>query len=250
MGKKLHKLGWMLLLAILVLWWTGVVRADPAAPLSVSVGQSYRANFSTGGNGIAAQAGNLTELSINGITVTEVWQGFYGNVTGEFTLQDAQGNSFYQWSTMSAGGEVYASNNSLVNWTAVNCFNFTGNGSEVLNVTLIEPAFNVSDTDVDGFNETFNETYAGQFFIGSRSIDATMQCPQTRTYNSSGVRSEDFVEVLMTDTSNRGLLFVGMLRNDHNGFNNGTHDFQLLVADDGQPGNEDATPYYFFVELT
>ena len=57
-----------------------------------------------------------------------------------------------------------------------------------------------------------------------------------------------FATVLLTD--NHSVIFTALLEVDKDGFRTGTdsHDFQLMVAEDGVY-NLATTPYYFFVEL-
>ena len=46
---------------------------------------------------VPAQAGNITELMINGFSTTQSWQGFYGNVTGTIQLADADYDFLYNF---------------------------------------------------------------------------------------------------------------------------------------------------------
>jgi hypothetical protein len=64
--------------------------------------------------GIPALAGNVTELSISGFSITQSWQGYFGNVTGTIMLSDSSDNVMYNWSLASPEGEIYASTNSSI----------------------------------------------------------------------------------------------------------------------------------------
>ena len=64
----------------------------------------------------------------------------------------------------------------------------------------------------------------------------------------------DFQEILLTD--NASIIFTTIIENDIvgddlevQGFDNQTHDFQMLVGEDGHGGDDSITSYYFFVEL-
>ena len=223
--------------------------ADPAPPLSLTPGASFRANFSTTGNNLSAQAGNLTELMISGVSVTELWQGYYGNVTGKLTLQDANNNTFYEWNLFSSTGEVYASNTSAVTWSNVQCVNFTGNSSEAINVTTLEDMFGTDATDPDGFDETFSSVYSGTFFVGAKKINGSNACPQANLFNSTGPQSLHFTEVLMTDNLSRSIIFTSLTEDNHPGFDGATWDFEMLVADNGHLGDTATTTYFFYVEM-
>jgi len=234
--------------ALLLLLVTAV-SGDPSAPLSIEQGTSSRANLTATGNDVLAQAGNVTELSLNGISITNTWQGYYGNVTGRLTLQNANNNTLYDWSTISSEGEVYASLNDTINWSSVGCVNFTANGSDALNVSLLETQFGIQDGDVDGFNETFNQTFSGEFLVGTVKINVSNNCPMTTLYNSSGAQSVHFQELLLEDTSSDTLIFASIVDNDQDGFIGGPVDFQMLVAEDGHSGDTATTTYYFYTEM-
>jgi len=77
----------------------------------------------------AAIAGNVTELNIVGTTITQTWQGYFGNVSGTVQLADSSDNVLYNWSVASPSGEVYASTNSSIDWSYAQCLNFTSNGT-------------------------------------------------------------------------------------------------------------------------
>src|SRR3990172_921160 len=53
-----------------------------------------------------AQAGNVTALNIDQQRITDIWQGFFGNVSGQIVLENAVGNNFYDWSLSQVTGEV------------------------------------------------------------------------------------------------------------------------------------------------
>ena len=60
-----------------------------------------------------ALAGNVTEITITGFTITQTWQGYFGNITGSITLDDGSGNTLYDWAadaSFSPIGEIYAAN--------------------------------------------------------------------------------------------------------------------------------------------
>ena len=89
---------------------------------------------------LSAVAGNVTQLTVAGTTVTQTWQGYYGNVTGTITLDDASNNTMYDWALASPEGEIYASQ-ATVTWTSGNVQCYDLNQSDVNNsafVTLAE----------------------------------------------------------------------------------------------------------------
>jgi hypothetical protein len=66
-------------------------------------------------------------------------------------------------------------------------------------------------------------------------------------YNGTGASSSSFQEVVLSDGSN--LVYTSLLANDANGFDNKTHDFEMIVGENGHLGDTTSTPYYFYLEL-
>ncbi|HLD55637.1 MAG TPA: hypothetical protein VJB35_05240, partial [Candidatus Nanoarchaeia archaeon] len=75
--------------------------------------------------GVAAIAGNVTEINIVGFSTTQSWQGYFGNVSGTLQLADGSDNVMYNWSLASPEGEIYASVNNSINWVGTQCYNNT-----------------------------------------------------------------------------------------------------------------------------
>ncbi|MBN1543973.1 hypothetical protein JW898_00760 [Candidatus Woesearchaeota archaeon] len=202
-----------------------------------------------------AVAGNVTQLTVAGNTVTQTWQGYYGNVTGTVTLDDANNNTMYDWSLASPEGEIYASQ-ATVTWTSgnVKCYDLELSDAVYSNhVTLaeLETSLGLAAADVDGVDETFPEGagydnfYVGEFLINSA------ECPTTQTYNGSEVKdANSFQEVLLYDNTSNQIVYTAIIEETEPvGFNDLYWDFQMLVGEDGHNGDTATTPYYFYVEL-
>lgn len=248
------------------------VPTEPIGPKFITVEKSTRLdNLSYGPKTTWAEAGNVTELSINATTPTRAWQGYYGNITGKITLDDSNNNTLYDWTDIDPKGEIFASINSSINWPTIRCFNLSGPdaGNSYWTPTTIygtteNNRTGITDEDSDSINATFNWTVHKQFNVGTVIINQSM-CPMTATYvnNASKIKTFDtvFVELLLTDGSSPGgnaLVFTTFIENDDTynntdvvGFDNYTHDFQMLVLEDGHPGaqEDERTLYYFWVEL-
>jgi hypothetical protein len=65
-------------------------------------------------------------------------------------------------------------------------------------------------------------------------------------------------KALLTEHNSQAIIYTAIIENDEEGnrsdvlgFDNETHDFQMLVGDDGHAGSgqDSTTPYYFYVEL-
>ena len=188
--------------------------------------------------GIPAIAGNVTELSIFGYSLTQSWQGYFGNVSGTIMLADGNDNVMYNWSLASPEGEIYATNSSSVEWQGIQCYD------EANNMTFFENMFGIKPDDVDGINETFNLNDHPEFVTNS-ILFAAGSCDNTKLFDSNGIGTFD--EVLLTDGSN--LIFTSLLLEDANGFDNVPHDFEMIVLENGHGTDIATTTYYFWVEL-
>lgn len=218
------------------------VWALPSGPTGVSILGSGRYSTSSAAN-ISAMAGNTTEINLNGTTITQTWQGYYGNVTGTIVLGNSNNQTLYNWNLTSPSGQIYATRvASVPSWTSVRCANQT-------EVDLEDLALGVnSSRDGDSVNRTFtNTTTFNQFFVGSLNINTSQNCRAVHLFNSTGEASPDFAEVLLSDTNN--VIYTGLISNPALGFDNRTHQFEMLVGQDGHLGGPASTPYYFYLEL-
>ncbi|MBN2422003.1 hypothetical protein JXB41_02150 [Candidatus Woesearchaeota archaeon] len=205
-----------------------------------------------------AEAGNITEIDLWSHTQTKHWQGYYGDITGTITLDDAQNWTLYDWYNAEPKGEIYAvcdTNGATPNWSTVECFDYSAN------LATWERFYNMTWNDVDGINETFNTTTHQQFSVGTYSINAST-CPATWTHMNDVYQTDKFSEVLL-QTDDHLLIYVTIIENDDEanntdiiGFDNVAHDFQMLVGEDGTTVNattgdinDVTTRYWFYVDL-
>jgi hypothetical protein len=209
---------------------------------------------------INAYAGNVSEMNIFGYSTTQSWQGFYGNVTGVVQLGDSASHVMYNWSNLNPKGEVYASVNNSVNWANVQCFNYTANGTYCsadnsrggntslcgMNLSQLQTNYNISFDDVDTVNNTFELNNHELFYTGNLQFNSG-QCKNMKVYNSTGAGTYD--EVLLYDPSGRSVVFTSILQKNADGFDQHTHDFEMLVLENGHNGDVSTTPYYFYLEL-
>ena len=229
-----------------------VAFAQPGGPNALNRGQSERAPTQPAVL-VQAEAGNVTSLTITATRITSRWQGYYGNVTGNITLGDANNNILYNWIDASPRGEIYAVNDSAIpSWGDVFCFNFTNNLSDGqprvqrFNGTDLENTLGISQQDVDGVDETFNRTYAGSFEVGGISIGAASGCSVVSLNVDDGYQEQTFNEVLLTD--NNSMIYTSIIENSQTGFQGAPVDFQLIVGENSD--TPAPTNYYFYVELT
>lgn len=230
--------------------------ADPAGADKAVVIDSQRGVLRTTTDGKPAEAGNVTEMVINSTSITKTWQGYYGNVTGKITLDDALNMTMYNWMDAIPQGEIYASNSSTLSWANVNCFNLSGfaNGKETNssgNTTYYEAYLGLSTTSDDGVNDTFITQTHSAFNIGTRGFAADT-CSTVKTYVNNGPQSttSDFIELILYDNSTAVAVFATFINNTVTGFDNKVHDFQLMVPVEGGHDTPPTTDtFYFYVEL-
>jgi hypothetical protein len=181
--------------------------------------------------------------------ITAHWQGYYGNVSGEITLDDGDSNTLFSWALANPTGEIFAVNTSAtVNWANITCVNFTNatSASVKINQTTLDSQFGVMASEVDGFNDTFTKMFAGSIDVGGTIIDSTDNCPLTYLFVNNQSQTTDYQEVLLFDNLS-ALVFATILEpKGTQGFDGSPWDFEMLVA---QKDSVIGT-YYFYVELS
>ncbi len=199
---------------------------------------------------VDAIAGNLTELNITGVAQTKSWQGFYGNVSGEIILADSSGYRFYDWSVAEPQGEVFASVNDTITWTDINCAPISDDSTYRTNWYSF---YGMAESDYDDINDTYNFTNHPEFYVGFSTLN---NCQTAYTFVNNVSQSTDFPAVLLASDSNSTLIFTSILedktagqRQGITGYDGQNYDFQVLVAENGQQGNSQVTPYYFWLEI-
>jgi hypothetical protein len=243
--------------ALFLLNQVAVFAVTPYGPDNVTVvSSSTRTSFDAGAKQVAAEAGNVTQLDINITTQTDRWQGYFGNISGWITLDDAKGNSMYDWTPggggMSPTGNIYAANETVSNWGQVKCFNTsadqpgfncTGTDEWCLNITHLEAGFGIGSSDADGVDETFSIKL-------NMTIDGTeYDCPATHLYQNNASQTTTWNETLLTiNDTNNTIIYAAMVDQDTVGFDGRPWDFQLMVTENGDVAA--VTTYYFYVELT
>ena len=249
----------VLLVLVLALTLTTIVKANDGfnVPLGAENATTIRSETSNTtlypAYEVPAIAGNLTELNITGVAQTKSWQGFFGNVSGTIILEDSSGMRFYDWSAAEPQGQVYASVNNTISWTTVEC-------ADIDNPAFRTPwytFYGMLDTDYDNINITYSFTGHPEFYVGFETING---CRTTYTFVEDERQTVPenemlFPAVLLAD-ENDALIFTAILedrtigeRRGRIGYDGGDYDFQLLVAENGQQGNDDTTPYFFWIEI-
>jgi hypothetical protein len=191
---------------------------------------------------LTTAGGSFTTLVLEGVFQNPRWKAYVGNVSGSLTLDDASGNTIYNWATAAVSGEVYVSRNNSVEWSSVSC---ASSGT----ITTEETFLNMSSSASDSINSTFNQTIHRSFFIGVTPI-AESTCRSIATYINDTAQSistsSAFQEVLLQD-GNSNVIYATMLEEGATGFDGSNYDFQMIVPEDSSKITP--TTYYFYVQL-
>ena len=239
--KKMNKLSLILFISLVTLALPSLVLAISPSGASLTSISNETGSLDVAGSH-SAIAGNVTEMGVASTVTTQTWQGYFGNVTGTVQLADGSDNVMYNWSLASPEGEIYASVNNSINWVGTQCYNnttFTSN---------LELEYNIANNDVDGIDETFNLQNHDTFYVNNILIN-TNTCMSARIYGDTGAGVDtEFEEVLLKGGSNE-TIFASILEENMLGFDSASHDFQMIVLEDGHNADTSTRPYYFFVEL-
>jgi len=256
----MKKMWLTLAIAILTISFASALPTGPTGPISPISSERMSA---WGSQTVVAMAGNITQFNTDTSSVTRTWQGYFGNVTGNIVLGDSSNNTLYDWSVANPQGEIFAVRSATVpTWTAARCSNTSEIESE--DTTL----GNSIAIDEDSVNRTFvvqgsTEAQAAYgstlahptFYVASSQIDAD-DCAVAYMYNQSGSPSDRFRQVLLSDGSTVPIIYTTFLAHtfspsaESTGFDGRTHDFQMIVGEDGHGTDTAATTYYFFAELS
>jgi len=226
---------------------TVVYAADPQGPdVVTSVNNSTKGAVS--GEIFNISGGYISTINISAVIQNTRWKAFVGNVTGSFTLDDAAGNTIYDWALSSITGRVYATRNSSIpTWSSVNC---------TTNTTLRAQRLAQEDTDMshsnadDNITATFDNFTHASFWVGSVSIAANT-CPTARTYVNdvpqAGVGM--FEEMAIYENTGAYTLYATVMEENAQGYDGDTYDFQMIIPENGSAAWTSATAYYLYVEI-
>jgi len=203
------------------------------------IGSSREENLTTPDN-ITSVAGNLSEINLDTIATTDSWQGYYGDIHNIVTLKDSRENIFYNWSDALPQGQIFASRSDNVNFYSVSCI-------KPEQISAEESYLGQQISDSDSITNTFNSYNHPMFYIGAKKIENN-SCISTNIFNIDGKDPLHFYELMLTDDGSN-VIYATVVDNKAEGFNHGSHDFEMLVGDNGHSGDTNPTPYYFFVEL-
>ncbi|MFH0869528.1 MAG: hypothetical protein V1866_00545 [archaeon] len=233
--SNLEKMAWLILAASLLCLNAAMVMGVQGA--AITPGASSRANFNQSSSAsLPVQAGNVTRLDISGKAISTHWAGFFGNVSGNLTLEDASGNTFYNWVGLGIPtGEVFASNTSTVNWSGISCANST-------RIAIIETSLGIASTDADKISATYTNNNHPPFNVSSTLLTG---CNSTNAYTNTGQSASLYYQILLIDNQNRPV-YTTLINDTATSFTGTTYDFELLV---GEADSAGTTSMYFYIEI-
>ncbi len=233
----------LLIVVLLSLLAAFVVKGVPSVP-SVAVAEHGRHTGLPSSQVVDAYAGNATELLLTHEQISQGWQGYYGNISGNIILDNSDNQTLYAW-PLSPAGEVYAVwNASTPTWNSLVCLDHG-------NMTYEANIFNTLPSYTDNFTNTFNISMSHPKFnlsdnhIPQNSCNFSIWLHVNEAYPSSS----SFNETLLFDPVLNITVYTALVNNDVTGFDGGTWDFEIIVPEDGWNSNEDALTYYFYIEL-
>jgi hypothetical protein len=155
---KMYYLRQLLLVAALliaVISFVYAVPTVPTAPQRVTRLEDERfdpSNFNV--PSLEAEAGNVTRIDMYALTQTQTWQGFYGEIRGTITLDDAQNWTFYDWDMAEPQGEIYATPALISNWQTVHCLNYSAKPNYCFNRSVNTTLTNYGQGSFFSYNVT------------------------------------------------------------------------------------------------
>lgn len=215
----------------LLLFGSGLVMAISNASVSDVTRLDRWGGDATAGN-IATEGGNITSANVAANTLTDRWAGFFGNVTGNIYLTDANGgttNYLFKWTANSPTGYVCVSENT----------NFPFASGAATTATKINTAWSfgsATDNAINTFTGSCDITFNNPYVQITNTVKATHQTDSafaTCAIDNGGTGENDFAFCVAINQSGKNYL-------------NQSADYELIVPT--SVGNEVET-YYFYVEL-
>lgn len=186
----------------------------------------------------SANGGDVAQQDITSTSDSTSWAGFYGNLTGEVSLNDGSGNEFFDWSVQDPSGSiVYAVLGTQADPTTATLGAVT-TGSDADTLTGTSGTEAASNTYVDGTG-----AFQTQATPSTGSVSGLANTAAVDTNSSAG----SFTSYLAEDTGNTAPVFFTETLNDVQGFNSQLSDYQLLAtAGDGFSSQT----FDFYVEIS
>ncbi|RLE47578.1 hypothetical protein DRJ25_02055 [Candidatus Woesearchaeota archaeon] len=182
---------------------------------------------------ISALGGKHTPLNLSGETQTLVWQGIFGDISGNVTLSDAANHTLYSWQALNlSNAKIFASRSSTVSWQSITAQNNCSVDQDLTGLFS------------DRVNATFTPSANAEILVGDISISANSTCAAW-TYINSSAQTDKFQELILTDGVST--IYATAIEQNATGFDSSKHDFQMLLP---ETQNSSTSTYYFYVEYS
>lgn len=218
-----------------------IFAATPEKPGITSINNSTWATSNNGFFNISG--GYISTINLDATFQNTRWKAFVGNVTGKYTLDDAAGQTIFDWTFATLQGRVYSTRDSgTVEWGSIGCADATDMNNE--NSALCH-----SNISTDNLTRTFNRTDHTAFYAAGTYIGTNVCNYGVTTYVNDAPQDTDFEEIVLHDGTS--IVYATIMENNAEGYDTSkTFDFQMIVPENAsaQFGNG-ATPYYVYVEL-
>jgi len=211
---------------------SAVYSASVVKGVSGSVNESTSFTRGTAG-------GNATSFSINTVSASIRWQGYYGEVTASVSLGDSAGNQLYDYGFVNPSDikTVFASTDANFNFDSL----YAAKASDV------DYVYGWSTGGADSVTNTLNDGVATIATVSNVSI-ANLSSHTVAGAREEGVyQSGAFKDVLGLPYSSDNLAYGVSVTSDRYAFNNITQvDYEMVVPVD--VGSTQT--YYFYMDIT
>lgn len=263
MKKSMLYLILIVVLSILSLSMVAIVTAVPTGPTTEITPLESERLPTWVSQSVTATAGNITEFNTDTSSITRTWQGYFGNITGIIVLADVNNNSMYDWDVAMPQGEIYAVSHQTGDpaWSSVVC-------SSQVQLQAEDTRLGVDEAiDEDAVNATFviggsaeaQANYGATidhptFYVASSEI-LLNTCPVAGLYDDTDIPSDYFREVILSDGASYPIIYTALIAHtlnptaDSTGFDGVTHDFQMIVGEDGHGTDIATSTYWFYLEI-
>lgn len=198
-----------------------------AAVSGVTINSESSETYSQSPATTTAQGGNVTQLDLTQNIQSGYWQAFYGNISGNLALRDANGVAVYDWGTSQFNGYIFFARGT-VTWGSLVAPTETDIENEDSTLGLTGKTDSVNNTKTVGSTKTIN--------IGGGDIGTT--------YYINMTSGDGWVEPLYTDGTN--IVYTGYINSTgKNAYNGKKVNFQVMVPTDGSK-----MTYYIYAYLT
>ncbi|NYZ78173.1 hypothetical protein H0N96_02105, partial [Candidatus Micrarchaeota archaeon] len=191
-------------------------------------------------------AGGYTQLTPGQTQQSEVWQGFYGNISAIVGLANAAGQSFYNWSVLNVSGMIYATTSDNPSW---------GRTSNDVSASTVDALWGFGAWS-DNATQTFTPDGNTAFTVGagSGSVDIAANTRDfMNTFSGGLVIPGAFEEVLLTDSNAQTLkisiIFASFVGNLKTSFNSSVQTHYQIIVPNNQRNATALDTYYLYFQL-